>query len=64
MTIVSATVGKNPLKEQNSLKCNLNNGRKISVCFQGKPFNTIVIQICTPATDTEDHEADWFCEEL
>ena len=30
------------------LLCNLKNGRMISVCFQGKPFNTTVIQIYAP----------------
>ena len=30
------------------LLCNLKNDRMISVCFQGKPFNTTVIQIYAP----------------
>ena len=30
------------------LGCNLKNNRIISVCFQGKPFNITVIQVCTP----------------
>ena len=33
----------------------------ISVCFQGKPFNIIVIQIYALTTDAE---VDWFCEDL
>ena len=28
------------------LGCNLKNDRTISVCFQGKPFNITVIQVC------------------
>ena len=28
------------------LLCNLKNDRMISVCFQGKPFNITVIQVC------------------
>ena len=28
------------------LGCNLKNNRMISVCFQGKPFNITVIQVC------------------
>ena len=30
------------------LGCSLRNDRMISVCFQGKPFNVIVIQVCVP----------------
>ena len=30
------------------LGCNLKNDRMISVCFQGKPFNIIVIQVYAP----------------
>ena len=34
-------------KVQNAvLGCNLKNDRMISVCFQGKPFNITVIQVC------------------
>ena len=28
------------------LGCNLKNNRMISLCFQGKPFNITVIQVC------------------
>ena len=38
--------------------CNLKNDRMISVCFQGKPFTIIVIQVCAPTTDAEEAE-DW-----
>ena len=34
----------------------------ISVRFQGKPFNTTVIQVCAPTTDAK--EAEWFYEDL
>ena len=30
------------------LGCNLKNDRMISLCFQGKPFNITVIQVCAP----------------
>ena len=47
-----------------SLKCstwyNLKNDTMISVCFQGKPFNITVIQICAPVTDAKEAEVDWF----
>ena len=36
----------------------------ISVCFQGKPFNITVIQVCAPTTNDEEVEADWFYEDL
>ena len=36
----------------------------ISVHFQGKPFNVIVIQFYTPTTNAEEAEADQFYEDL
>ena len=36
----------------------------ISVHFQGKPFNITVIQVYTPTSNTEEAEAEWFCEDL
>ena len=36
----------------------------ISVCFQGKPFNITVIQICTPTSNAEEAEVEWFYEDL
>ena len=33
----------------------------ISVCFQGKPFNITLIQVCAPTTDAE--EANQFYED-
>ena len=51
-------------KVQNAvLGCNLKNDRMISVCFQGKPFNIIVIQVYAPTTNAEEDE-EWFCEDL
>ena len=44
------------------LQCNLKNGRRISVCFQGKPFNITVIQVYAPITTAE--EAEQFYEDL
>ena len=35
------------------LGCNLKNDRMISVHFQGKPFNTTVIQVYTPTTNAK-----------
>ena len=44
--------------------CNLKNDRMISVHFQGKPFNIMVIQAYAPTRNAEETEAEWFYEEL
>ena len=36
----------------------------ISVHFQGKPFNITVIQVCTPTSNAEEAEVEWFYEDL
>ena len=36
----------------------------ILVRFQGKPFNTTVIQIYAPTTNAEEAEGEWFYEDL
>ena len=46
------------------LGCNLKNERMISVHFQGKPFNITVIQVYAPASNAEEAEVEWFCEDL
>ena len=46
------------------LGCSLKNDRMISVCFQGKPFNIIVIQIYAPTTNAEEAEDEWFDDDL
>ena len=46
------------------LGCNLKNNRMISVRFQGKPFNTTVIQVYAPTSNTEEAEVEWFYEDL
>ena len=66
MTIISTTVGRNPLEDpleegvaimvnkrvQNAvLGCKLKNDRMISVRFQGKPFNITVIQVYAPTSN-------------
>ena len=40
------------------LGCNLKNDRMISVRFQGKPFNTTVIQLYAPNSNAEEAEAE------
>ena len=36
----------------------------ISDCFQGKPFNIRVIQVCAPTTNAKEAEVEWFYEDL
>ena len=36
----------------------------ISVRFQGKPFNIMVIQGYSPTGNTEEAEVEWLCEDL
>ena len=36
----------------------------ISVRFQGKPFNIMVIQVYLPTSNTEEAEVEWFYEDL
>ena len=46
------------------LGCNLKNDRMISVHFQGKPLNTMVIQVYAPTSNTEDAEVERLYEDL
>ena len=46
------------------LEFNFKNGRMISVCFQGKPLNITVIQICALISDAQEAEVERFCEDL
>ena len=46
------------------LRCSLKNNRTISVHFQGKPFNIIVIQVYAPTSNTEEAEVERFYEDL
>ena len=76
MTIISITVGRNPLEEngvaimvnqrvQNAvLGCNLKNDRMISVPFQDKSFNIAVIQVYAQTSNTEEAEVERFYEDL
>ena len=36
----------------------------ISICFQGKPFNMTVIQVCALTSNTEEAEVEQFYEEV
>ena len=46
------------------LECNLKNHRMISVHFQGKPFNSTIIQVYAPISNPEEAEVEWFYEDL
>ena len=75
ITILSTTVGKNPLEDevaiivnkrvQNAvLGCNLKNDRMIFVHFQGKPFTITAIQIYALTSNVEEADVEWFYEDL
>ena len=60
MTIISTTVSRNGValilnkRVQNAvLGCNLINNIMISVLFQSKPFNIMVIEVYAPTTKAE-----------
>ena len=38
--------------------------RMISVRFQDKPFNIMVIQVYAPTSNAEESEVEWFYEDL
>ena len=75
MTIISTTVGRNPLEKKWSSPFNkrvlnavhrykLKNDRMISVHLQGKPFNITVIQIYALTSNAEKAEVEQFYEDL
>ena len=46
------------------LGCYLKNDRMISVHFQSKPFNIIVIQVYAPISNAEETDVERFYEDL
>ena len=76
MTIISTTVGKNPLEEMEQLSQSTKelemqhwdaiskNNRMVSVHFQGKPFSIMVIQVYALTSNAEKAEVEWFYENL
>ena len=44
--------------------CNFKHDRMTSVHFQGKPFNTRVIQVYTATSNAEEAEVEWFYKDL
>ena len=60
--VVAITVNK---RVRNAvLGCNLKNDRMISVHFQGRPFNIMVIKVYAPTSNAEEAEVEWFYEDL
>ena len=53
---VAIIVNKSP---KCSIGCNLKNDRMISVRFQGKSFNIIVIQVYAPTSNAQEAEVEW-----
>ena len=45
------------------LRCNLKNDRMNSVCVQGKPFNSTVIQLYAPTTNAKEAEVECVYDE-
>ena len=77
MTIISTTVGTNPIEKMDLvdlvvnkriqtgvLGCNLKNDRMISLRFQGKSINITVIQVYAASTNAEEAEVKQFCDDL
>ena len=54
----------NKIVQNAVLGCNLKNDRMISVRFQGKPFNIMVIQAYAPTSNTEEAEVEQFYDDL
>ena len=75
-SIIFITVGKNPFRRNGEaiivnkrvrkavLGCNLRNDKMISVHSQGKPSDITVIQVCSPTSNAEEAEVEWFYEDL
>ena len=70
MTVISkktlrrngVAIGVNKRVQNAVLGCNLKNHRRISVGFQGKSFNIVVIQVYAPTSNAEEAEFEWFYE--
>ena len=46
------------------LGCNLKNDKMLSVHFEGKLFNIMVIQVYVPTSNAKEAEVEWFYEDL
>ena len=59
-----ATIIVNKRVRNAVLGCSFKNDRIISVHFQGKSVNIMVIQVCALISDAEEAEVEWLCEDL
>ena len=57
-------VNKSPKCSTWILGCNLKNDRMISIRFQGKPFNIMVIQVYALTSNAEEAEVERFYEDI
>ena len=74
MTIISTTVGKNPLekmssphRQQKSPKCSTwvqSQKRQNDLCSFPRQINIAVIQVYAPPNNAEESEVEWFYEDL
>ena len=75
MTIISTNVGKNPLEEMEQPSQSTKESKmqyldaiskmtEWSVCFQGKPFNIMVIQVYVLTRNAKEAEVERFYEDL
>ena len=64
LRINGVTIMVNKRVQNAVLGCNLKNDRRISVRFQGKPFNITVIQVYAPTSKAEEAEVELFYEDL
>ena len=75
MTIISTTAGRNPSEEMEWQSWSTKESEMqyldatskttmISIHFQGKPFNIMIIQAYAPTSNAEEAEVEWFHEEL
>ena len=64
MTVNGVAIMVNKRVQNAVLGGNLKTDRMISVCFQGKPFNIMVIQAYAPTSYAEEAEVERFYEDL
>ena len=64
LRINGAAIMVNKRVQNAVLECSLKKDRMISVRFQGKPFNVMVIQAYAPTSNAEEAEVEQFYEDL
>ena len=64
MTIISTTVGKNPLEETEQQGCSIWMQSQKRHSLQGKPFNITVTQVYALISNTGEAEDEQFYEDL